>query len=126
MKSLIVNEKGGLLPYVLLLFVIICTAAVFGTGIFVSKQKTALFLTDYYETKVMELMTLQQVLPSLDKGEALSGSFRTDRGEVVYAAAPNEGEELVVIHLKTLKTDTYFSSRIIYNMAERQIVQWIE
>ncbi|WP_404313838.1 hypothetical protein [Bacillus lumedeiriae] len=126
MKCFIDNEKGILLPYTLLLFVIVCTAAIFGTSIFVSKQQTALFLTDYYETKVMELMTLQHAVWLLESEEAISGTYRTNRGEVIYASAPNKGEDVVVIHLKTIKTDTRFSSRIIYHLNERRIIQWFE
>ncbi|MEK4028824.1 hypothetical protein MKZ02_09740 [Pseudobacillus sp. FSL P4-0506] len=126
MKGVITNEKGVILPYTLLLFTIVCTAAIFGTGIFVSKQKTALFLTDYYETKVIESMTLQEILPLLEQGTSLSGEYRTNRGKVVYAAQPNEGEELVVVHLKTNKPDSRFSTKVIYSMTERRIIQWVE
>lgn len=126
MKGIIGNEKGVLLPYTLLLFTVVCTAAIFGTGIFVSKQKTALFLADYYETKVIESMALQEILPLLEQGIPLSGSYYTNRGEVVYAAQPNEGEELVVVHLKTNKLDSRFSTKVIYSMTEREIIQWIE
>lgn len=91
-----------------------------------SKQKTALFLTDYYETKVIESMTLQEILPLLEQGTSLSGEYRTNRGKVVYAAQPNEGEELVVVHLKTNKPDSRFSTKVIYSMTERRIIQWVE
>ncbi|OCA92622.1 competence type IV pilus minor pilin ComGG [Pseudobacillus wudalianchiensis] len=126
MKSLISNEKGVLLPYTILLFTVVCTAAMFGTGIFVSKQKTALFLTDYYETKVIEFMALQEIFVLLENGEEISGIYRTDRGDVTYKVIPDETEELVAIHLKTAKAETRFSTRVIYSMADRQIVRWIE
>lgn len=126
MKGWITNEKGALLPFTLLLLTVVCTTAVFGTGIFVSKQKTALFLTDYYETKVMELMALQAVFPLLENQEPVSGSYYTNHGEVVYAAAPNPEEVTVVIHLRTVKADTRFASKVIYNMADREIIQWVE
>ncbi|KMY54746.1 hypothetical protein AC623_13055 [Bacillus sp. FJAT-27231] len=126
MKGLISNERGVLLPYTILLFTVVCTAAIFGTGIFVSKQKTALFLTDYYETKVIEFMALQEIFMLLENGEEISGMYRTDRGDVTYKVIPDETEELVAIHLKTAKAETRFSTRIIYSMADRQIVRWIE
>ncbi|KIL75286.1 hypothetical protein [Bacillus badius] len=126
MKGFASNEDGAVLPFTLLLFMVVCTAALFGTGIFVSKQQTALLLTDYYETKVIELMALQEILPLLEGGEAVSGSYRTDRGEVIYAAAPNEGEEAVVIHLKTNKPETFFTTKVVYHLTERQIIKWIE
>jgi len=126
MKSLISNEKGVLLPYTILLFTVVCTAAIFGTGIFVSKQKTALFLTDYYETKVIELMALQEVFLLLEKEEEVSGVYHTNHGKVAYEVVAGEAEEVVVIHLKTAKKDTRFSTKLIYSMTEKQIVKWVE
>ncbi|KKB37272.1 competence type IV pilus minor pilin ComGG [Bacillus thermotolerans] len=126
MRRIVCDERGVLLPYVLLLFIMVSSIAVFGTSVFVSKQQTASLLADYYETKVMELMVLERILPAVQPDVPVSGIFSTNEGEVRYAAVPNEGEEQVVIHLKTEKKGASFSSKVVYHMTQRQIVQWTE
>ncbi|PAQ14817.1 hypothetical protein CD798_09160 [Bacillaceae bacterium SAOS 7] len=126
MKRLIFNERGVLFPYVLVLFIVVSSTAVLGVEIFVSKQKTAMNLTEYYETKVVELLTLQYLGPQLDEGVAMSGVFVTNKGEVSYSASPEVGQDQYVIHLRTKKKGSNFYSKVIYDQTTKQIVKRID
>lgn len=126
MKGLIFNERGVLFPYVLVLFIVVSSTAVLGVEVFVSKQKTAMNLTEYYEIKVMELLTLQYLDQQLDEGVALSGAFVTNKGEVTYSASPEIDQDQYVIHLRTKKDGTNFHSKVIYDQTAKQIVKRID
>ncbi|WP_100331550.1 hypothetical protein [Bacillus xiapuensis] len=126
MKGLRLNEKGVLFPYVLLLFAIICALTVAGTGILISKQRTAANFTGYYEAKVMELLTLAHIHSQLDQGAPLSGSYHTNRGTVIYTAVPKKGSEQIVVQFKTDRETSVFRSSIIYDKSKKQIVKRIE
>ncbi|WP_338750065.1 hypothetical protein [Bacillus sp. FJAT-52991] len=126
MKRFILNERGVLFPYVLLLFIVVSSTAILGVEIFISKQRTAMYLTEYYEIKVMELMTLQYLSPQLDQGMAISGVFVTNKGEVNYSASPEIDPDQYVIHLRTKKEGSNFYSKVVYDQTTKQIVKRIE
>ncbi|OZI11937.1 hypothetical protein CEW92_09375 [Bacillaceae bacterium SAS-127] len=126
MKRLIFNERGVLFPYVLVLFIVVSSTAILGVEVFISKQKTAMNLTEYYEIKVMELLTLQYLGPQLDEGGALSGAFVTNKGEVAYSASPEVDQDQYVIYLRTKKEGSNFHSKVIYDQTTKQIVKRID
>ncbi|WP_203361769.1 competence type IV pilus minor pilin ComGG [Bacillus sp. REN10] len=126
MKQWIMNERGMLFPYVLLLFIVVLSTAILGVDIFVSKQRTAMHLTEYYETKVMELLALQHVASQLDQGTAASGVFVTNKGEVHYSVSEETNQDQYIIHLKTKKKDSNFYSKVIYDEKTKQMVKRLE
>ncbi|MGM7635545.1 hypothetical protein [Bacillus sp. Hm123] len=126
MKRLIFNERGVLFPYVLVLFIVVSSTAVLGVETFVSKQKTAMNLTEYYEIKVIELLTLQHLGQQLAEGVVTTGVFVTNKGEVRYSVSPEVEKDQYVIQLRTKKDGTSFQSNVVYDQTTKQFVKRID
>lgn len=61
-KEWILNEQGMIYPHILLILVLIMAASVSIADSFVSKWKTADYVTDYYELRIVELMAVRNVV----------------------------------------------------------------
>jgi hypothetical protein len=110
------NEKGAVYPYVLLFFIILQAAIVWGTGIYLSRYQTSKELANYYETKVMETLALKKILanaPDVENGQKV---YQYSKGKVEYVTKPYEDPQYVILQLTTIKRNgTSFTSSFLYN-----------
>jgi hypothetical protein len=110
------NEKGAVYPYVLVFFIILQAAVVWGTGIYLSRYQTSKELTNYYETKVMETLALKKILANAPDIESGPKTYPYSAGKVEYTTKPYEDPQYVILQLTTIKGNgASFTSSFLYN-----------
>ncbi|QWC21652.1 hypothetical protein KJK41_15155 [Bacillus haikouensis] len=115
------NEGGFLLPYSMLLFMIVITAAVLSTSLFLSKYRYLVNMGEVYERKVSiahgALLGMKDPVPA-------SVIHEGDFGETeVVNSLLNEHEVLMEI---TYQTDekVFMPVSVVYNRETKQIIDW--
>jgi hypothetical protein len=115
------NEGGFLLPYSMLLFMIVITAAVLSTSLFLSKYRYLVNMGEVYERKVSiahgTLLGMKDAVPASVRNE---GEFGVTE---VVSSLLNEHEVLMEI---TYQADekVFKPVSVVYNRETKQIIDW--
>jgi hypothetical protein len=120
-KRKYLNDGGFLLPYSMLLFMIVITAAVLSTSLFLSKYRYLVNMGELYERKASiahgALIGMENPVPS-------SVSHKGEFGETrVVSSLLNEHEVLMEITFHS-NEKVFQPVSVVYNRETKQIIDW--
>jgi hypothetical protein len=120
-KRKYLNEEGFLLPYSMLLFMIVITAAVLSTSLFLSKYRYLVNMGEVYERRVS---IAHGALLGMEDSAPGSVRHKGDFGETeVVSSFLNEHEVLMEITFQS--NDKVFKPvSVVYNRETKQIIDW--
>ena len=121
-KENVTNEEGMIYPHILLILVLIVGASVSAADSFVSKWKTADYLTDYYEMRIIELMALRDVLSQPDPQSFI---MQTNHG-TTNVTILNTSEKKRQIQISTVYEDGSFRATYYYDVESERTVKRAE
>lgn len=116
------RQEGMIYPHVLLILILIMAASVSAADAAVTKWKTADYLTDYYEMRIVELMALRLVLASSDTDDF---TIKTNVG-TTSVVVEKSGKENRKIRIATHSEESTFHAVYLYDPENRSILGRIE
>lgn len=121
-KYYLAREGGMIYPHILLILVLVAGASVSAADSFVTKWKTADYLTHYYEMRIVELVAIRDVLSQPDPQ---SFSMRTNRG-TTNVNILNTSEKERQIQITTVYENGSFQATYYYDRESELMVKRTE
>jgi hypothetical protein len=109
-------------PHMLLILILIMAASVSAADAAVTKWKTADYLTDYYEMRIVELMALRRILESPDPKNF---TIKTNVG-TTSAVMETAEKENWKIRIATQSQEGSFQAAYLYDPESRSVLGRIE
>ncbi|MCA1054806.1 hypothetical protein LCM10_07375 [Rossellomorea aquimaris] len=120
-KRKYLNNRGFLLPYSMLLFMIVLTAAVLSSSLFLSKYRYLSNMEKVYERK---LSIAHGALIGMEQPASFSVRHKGDFGETeVVSSFLNEQELLMEITFQS-NEKVFKPVSVVYNRETKQIIDW--
>ncbi|WP_141719936.1 hypothetical protein [Domibacillus iocasae] len=116
------RQHGMIYPHILLILVLIMAASISTVDSSVTKWRTADYLTDYYEMRIVELMALRDVLSQADPASFI---METNRGTTSIDII-EMSEQDRQIRITTIHEENIFSATYYYNRKDLSIVKRAE
>ncbi|KHD84848.1 hypothetical protein NG54_12990 [Heyndrickxia ginsengihumi] len=121
------NDKGFIFPlaiaYSLLTFVMLISSV----SIYVSEKQYTSLMKDYYNCNSMLLLALKHIIDMVDDGKEVNhGVVQFSAGEVSYNIQKQQDNNIIIsVQMKNSRNET-LKSEMLYNLKNKQIMEWKE